>query len=197
MNLFCQNSNGLIYIILFVIFLGGCKSESTSSDSDEIPLGRFEGLVGIDQNAGLYEELAGYSYFYTNVEDTLLEIALESTLVSTTNKTYVYAFIKSMNMLTPGTYSFNNVDNVSEFFESGFSGLYISPEIGNGRSYYSESGTVTIESVSNEGVRGLIEGRFFYKAPTGKDEFTRVYTTLEAEFNAVYWNESLFFIEEE
>jgi hypothetical protein len=44
-------------------------------------------------------------------------------------------------------------------------------------------------------VKGELEGTFFYLAATGEDSFTRVYTTISAQFYAIYSDESIFFVE--
>ena len=190
--------NKLIYIkaiLCVVIVVLGCKSEPNKVDLDDIPLGKFEGLVGIDPNVGLYEELNGNSYYIVHSEDSLIELSLVSTFSSSDNPTKLFALIKREGIINSGVYEYNNIEQVDEFYTTGFSGLYISPEVGLGKRYFSESGSVTIDQVNEVGVKGELEGTFFYLAATGEDSFTRVYTTISAQFYAIYSEESIFFVE--
>ncbi|MCG8373887.1 MAG: hypothetical protein MI700_10155, partial [Balneolales bacterium] len=172
--------------------LTGCESGSDSSEVEGIPLGRFTGLVGNDNSTGIYEELAGYAYFYLNEKDSTLQIALESSVVSSEKLTYVYLIIQPDSIPNPGPYSLRDIDSFDQFDSTGFSGLYVSPILALGYLYYSESGTIVVESVSEEGIKGTLSGRFYYKVSVGPDEYSRSYTDIEADFNAIIWDESKF-----
>ena len=190
--------NKLIYIkaiLCVVIVVLGCNSEPNKVDLDGIPLGKFEGLVGIEPNVGLYEELNGNSYYIVHSEDSLIELSLVSTLSSSDNPTKLIDLIKREGIINSGVYDYNNIEQVDEFYTTGFSGLYICPDVGLGKRYFSESGSVTIDEVTEVGVKGELEGTFFYLAATGEDSFTRVYTTISAQFYAIYSDESIFFVE--
>lgn len=190
--------NNLIYIkaiLCVLIVLLGCKSEPNKVNLDSIPFEKFEGLVGINPNVGLYEELNWNSYYIVHSEDSLIELSLVSTISSSNNPPKLFALIKREGIINSGVYDYNNIEQVDEFYTTGFSGLYISPEVGLGKTYYSESGSVTIDEVTEVGAKGELEGTFFYLAATGEDALTRVYTTNSAQFYVIYSDESIFFVE--
>ena len=183
-----------VFVLLSALFFISCSSTDPEADSGKPSYGHFFGTVGGENKPGIYEELSGYAFSYYVEADSVFEISLESNLVSKTDFTYLHFFIKGGEHITTGVYNLRNIDQVYGIDETGFSGVYKSPILSPGRWYYSESGTLNIESVSDEGVLGSIEGVFFKKETTGPDSYTRVYTDIAVEFNSYRNDQSKFFI---
>ncbi len=168
---------------------------STPNDNGEpgglagLELGGFRGLVGDDPNTGLYEQLSGLAQFELEPADTIFSFIFSSPVFGDTTVTEVALQTKSLELPEIGTYSFNNIEDTTEVYANGFSGFYLSPSVGLGEQYFSESGTLTItSSESVNGIAGYFEAVIFYNAQTGEDEYTRQYSTISGEFNAAPMN---------
>ena len=193
MNILKTKSTSVLILLSALCFIS-CSSTDPEIDSDKPSYGRFFGTVGGENEPGIYEQLGGYAFSYYVEADSIFEISLESNMVSKTDFSYLHFFIKGGEQISPGVYNLRNIDQVYGIDETGFSGVYKSPVLSPGRWYYSESGTLTIEEASDEGVLGNVEGVFFKKESTGPDSYTRVYTHIEAEFNLYKSDESKFFV---
>lgn len=168
--------------LMVLILVPGC--ESTSPELDEgLRLGEFEGLVGTSVNSGLYEELGG-SASYALTSSGILEVVLQSRVISDTNKTEVLFQMETESIPEIGTFSFSNIDSISMVLSTGFSGFYLSPIVGLGEQYYTESGTLEITASSELELRGTFDAKIFSKQITGPDAYVRRYSTLKGEFYA-------------
>lgn len=168
--------------VTLLVFLVGCKS--TPSELDEgLNLGLFEGVVGTSPNSGLYEELNGTASFSMKSAN-ILEIELLTEAPSSTEQTKVYFRIETEFMPENGIYPFGNVDTKTAVSSTSFSGYYLSPTVGLGDQYYSESGTLEITSSSEDELKGEFNVKIFSKQPIGPSEYARKYSTLKGEFYA-------------
>ena len=99
------------YVVLAsFLLIVALACESTNNEPEGLAFGKFEGLVGISQNTGLYEELAGQAWFSMNEIDSVFSFELYSDLISDTSKTEIVFRIKSLDLPQEGTYSFVDVD---------------------------------------------------------------------------------------
>ena len=174
------------YILFILLLCVSCSTTDNDSESDELSIGEFKGLVGESVNSGLYEELTGIAQFELDVSDTTFNFIFYSNLVSDTSATKILLRTKSLDMPTAGTYTFSDIEDTSEVYPDRFSGFYLSPIVGLNRQFFSESGTLTISSSNGvNGIKGTFEAKIFAKAQTSPDGFTRQYSTIKAEFFAV------------
>lgn len=176
----------LLAIILFAILIGtGCDSTTNEPEEEVLNLAEFKGLVGTSPNSGLYEELEGSAQYEIESSDTTFSFILYSSLISDSSVTEIILSTKSLEVPSAGTYDFNDIDGTSQIFSSGFSGFYLSPNVGLNKQYYTESGILTIElPESGIGIKGSFEAVIFSKASTGSGTYTRQYSQIEGEFFA-------------
>ncbi|MBO6522896.1 MAG: hypothetical protein JJ971_03650 [Balneolaceae bacterium] len=173
------------YLFLILILCSACSVSNSETESEELNLGDFKALVGESPNSGLYEELEGLAQFLLKSSDSTFNFILHSSLSSDTAATEVTLSMKSVNLPAEGAYSFNDIDAREEVFSDGFSGFYLSPTVGLGKQYYTESGTLTItRSESVNGIEGTFEAIIFYYAQVDSNEFVRQYSKMSGEFNA-------------
>lgn len=165
--------------------IGALACESTSSEEDEMLPGTFIGKVGDSPNSGLYEELEGPANFNYVDSDSTFNIILISNLISDSLTTAINFRLKTLTEPIVGTYTINEIDELNQVTETGFSGYYFSPTVGLSEQYYSESGTLTITSKDEFGrIFGTFDVVIYYKAITDSINYTKSYSSMSGEFIA-------------
>ena len=176
------------YLFLVIIFFTACSVSNSETESEDLKLGEFNGLVGASTNTGLYEELEGLAQFSLESSDSTFHFILYSYNTDTTSTEVIFS-IKSLDVPGTGEYSFNNIEDTTQVYATGFSGFYLSPTAGLGEQYYTESGTLTItRSESVNGIDGVFEAVIFYKAQVNSSEYVRQYSKISGKFNAASMN---------
>lgn len=176
------------YLLLVLIFFTACSVSDSETESDELNLGDFKGVVGESPNSGLYEELEGLAQFLLESSDSTFHFIFQSYNADTTSTEVIFS-TKSTVIPDEGEYRLNNIDEKEEVIPDGFSGFYSSPTVGLSEQYFTESGTLTItRSESVNGIEGFFEAVIFYKAQVDSNEYVRQYSKISGSFNAASMN---------
>lgn len=175
----------LMFFTIAGLFLACTRSPSDSDDSSGSLLpGYFSGTAGEEQSSQHYEEFNGSARYAISDQDSTFSIVLTS-IISPGDTTQILLQTKSFELLDEDSFMLNDVDTLNQVKANGFSLFYRSALVDINQVYFSESGTITINDISDIGIKGNLEGTIFQRAYTGKDEYVRVYNSIDIDFHAI------------
>lgn len=175
----------LMFFTIAGLFLACTSSPSNSDDSSASLLpGYFSGTAGDEQTSQLYEEFNGSARYAISDQDSTFSIVLTS-IISPGDTTQILLQTKSFDLPSEDSFLLNDVDTLNQVNTNGFSLYYRSALVDDNQIYFSESGTITINDISDIGIKGNLEGTIFQKAYIGNDEYVRVYNSIDIDFHAI------------
>jgi hypothetical protein len=175
----------LMFFTIAGLFLACTNSPSNNDNSSGSLLpGYFTGTAGAEQSSQHYEEFNGSARYSISDEDTTFSIVLTST-ISPGDTTQILLQTKSFELPDEASFTLRNINSADQIYFGGFSLFYHSALTNKNEVYFSESGTLNVSEITTIGIKGTLEGTVFQKAYTGKNEYVRIYSSLNLDFYAI------------